>query len=103
MPLSALLKACIHEGERRVEMKTGSGMHTVRERVRELLHLDALKGHARTEAAPAVPDAPQWVIVYRTATGFCCVYRDEAIGFHELVDVQLWAEEMDVQPYFIGQ
>ena len=44
----------------------------------------------------------EWVIVYRTARGFCCMHRGVAVQFDEMLDVQLWSEEMEVQTYFMG-
>jgi hypothetical protein len=41
-------------------------------------------------------------MVYRTANGFCCMYRDRPVDFEDMLDVQVWAEVMDVHPYFIG-
>jgi hypothetical protein len=83
-------------------MKLTHDLDVVRGRVGKALHLDALKkpsGGAR----PAKPEpVPEWVIVYRTAEGFCCMYREAPIEFREMLDVQIWAEEMDVQTYFIG-
>lgn len=71
-------------------------------RIGRALHLGAAKsasgeGHAK-RAAPAC----EWVIVYRTAQGFCCMYDGAPIEFDEMLDVQIWSEEMDVQTYFIG-
>ena len=79
-------------------MKLAHGLDAACKRIGKALHLDALKGGSstRTEADP------EWVIVYRTAQGFCCVYREGAIDFSEMLDVQIWAEEMDVRTYFIG-
>jgi hypothetical protein len=42
------------------------------------------------------------VIVYRTANGFCCIYHGLPVELREMLDVQIWAEEMDVQTWFIG-
>ena len=71
-------------------------------RISTALHLDAWKGvsgerRAAREAAPL-----KWVIVYRTAQGFCCMYHDAPVEFDEMLDVQIWSEEMNVQTYFIG-
>ncbi len=78
-------------------MRLAHGRAAACKRIGKALHLDALKGSStETEAGP------EWVIVYRTAQGFCCVYRGEAMDFDEMLDVQTWAEEMDVQTYFIG-
>jgi hypothetical protein len=78
-------------------VRLAHGLDAACKRIGKALHLDALKGAStRTEAEP------EWVIVYRTAQGFCCVYGGVAIDFSEMLDVQIWAEEMDVQTYFIG-
>lgn len=78
-------------------MRLAHGLDAACKRIGKALHLDALKGpSSRIEADP------EWAIVYRTAQGFCGVYRGEAIDFSEMLDVQIWAEEMGVQTYFIG-
>lgn len=70
-------------------------------RLGKALHLDmfrrALTAQSEIEASPA-----EWVIVYRTAQGFCCMYRGVAVEFGEMLDVELWSEEMEVETYFIG-
>jgi len=74
---------------------------TARKRISRALHLDALKdlsGFAMT----STETTSEWVIVYRTARGFCCMHHDAPVEFREMLDVQIWAEEMDVQTYFIG-
>jgi hypothetical protein len=77
-------------------------LDAVRKRISKALHLDALKGvSGESHVARAVP-TPEWVIVYRTAQGFCCMYHDAPVEFGEMLDVQIWSEEMDVQTYFIG-
>ncbi|SFU24078.1 hypothetical protein [Paraburkholderia aspalathi] len=78
-------------------MRLGHGLDAACKRIGKVLHLDALKGSSTRREAD-----PEWVIVYRTAQGFCSVYRGVAIDFGEMLDVQIWAEEMDVQTYFIG-
>ncbi|MFX1670754.1 hypothetical protein PWR63_00315 [Paraburkholderia sp. A2WS-5] len=47
-------------------------------------------------------DNPEWVIVYETAFGFCCVYHDREIEFAHIDDFRAWAEQAGVQLYFIG-
>jgi hypothetical protein len=42
------------------------------------------------------------VIVYRTAQGFCCMYNGASVEFRKMLDVQIRAEDMDVQACFIG-
>ncbi|MGA7782213.1 MAG: hypothetical protein WCA85_31495 [Paraburkholderia sp.] len=83
-------------------MKLTVELNAARKSISKALHLDVLKGilseqRARTEAPPL-----DWVIVYRTAQGFCCMYRDVPVEFEEMLDVQIWSEDMDVQTYYIG-
>lgn len=83
-------------------MKLTHELNAACKRISTALHLDALKGlsdewRAAREAVPL-----EWVIVYRTAQGFCCMYRDAPVYFNEMLDVQIWSEEMEVQTYFIG-
>ena len=47
-------------------------------------------------------DDREWVVIYRTAEGFCCMYRGLPVNFEDMLDVQTWTEEMDVRPYFMG-
>jgi hypothetical protein len=79
------------------QVRLAHGLDAACKRIGKALHLDALKGPSSRREAD-----PEWAIVYRTAQGFCGVYRGEAIDFSEMLDVQIWAEEMDVQTYFIG-
>ncbi|MBU7442294.1 hypothetical protein ACT2FY_36265 [Paraburkholderia fungorum] len=78
-------------------MRLAHGLDAACKRIGKALHLNALKDLSTRSQAD-----PEWVIVYRTAQGFCCVYRGLAIDFGEMLDIQVWAEEMDVQTYFIG-
>jgi hypothetical protein len=78
-------------------MKLIHGLDAARKRLSKALHLGELRGSGSAASAD-----PEWVIVYRTAQGFCCVYRGNAVDFGDMLDVQIWAEEMDVQTYFIG-
>ncbi len=80
-------------------MKLTHDLHGLRERLGKHLHLDALTKRSAGRPADA---AREWVIVYRTAHGFCCLYRGEPVEFAEMLDVQVWAEDRDVQTYFIG-
>jgi hypothetical protein len=77
-------------------------LDVARKRISKALHLDALKDFLDERGAGREPPAPDWVIVYRTAQGFCCMYHDAPVEFNEMLDVQIWSEEMDVQTYFIG-
>lgn len=78
-------------------MKLTHGLDAARKRLSKALHLGELRGSGSAASAD-----PEWVIVYRTAQGFCCVYGENAVDFADMLDVQIWAEEMDVQTYFIG-
>ena len=83
-------------------MKLAPELKNMAHRLSHALHLDAWRtviGEKQT-GQPA-PD-PEWVIVYRTASGFCCMYDNAPVKFVEMIDVQVWCEEMDVQPYFLG-
>lgn len=83
-------------------MKLTQELDAARKRISRALHLDALKGIAGEKAARREVPPPEWVIVYRTAQGFRCMYHDTPVKFSEMLDVQIWSEEMDVQTYFIG-
>lgn len=83
-------------------MKLTHDLGAVRARIGKALRLDALKHASGTGRAARTQPPPEWVIVYRTAQGFCCIYRDVPVEFGEMLDVQIWAEENDVQTYFIG-
>ena len=83
-------------------MKLTHELDAARKRISKALHLDALKGIAGEKAAPREVPPPEWVIVYRTAQGFCSMYHDAPVEFSEMLDVQIWGEEMEVQTYFIG-
>ncbi|MDE1004462.1 MAG: hypothetical protein OSB38_02275 [Paraburkholderia fungorum] len=83
-------------------MKLTHELDAARKRISKALHLDALKGAPAGRQAARTATTPEWVIVYRTAQGFCCMYRDAPVEFSEMLDVQIWSEEMDVQTYFIG-
>ncbi|MFM0339803.1 hypothetical protein [Paraburkholderia fungorum] len=71
-------------------------------RLGKVLHLDTVRRAFEVQSGAEADAQPEWVIVYRTARGFCCMYRDVAVEFEEMLDVQIWSEEMEVQPYFIG-
>ncbi|TCF97730.1 hypothetical protein BZM26_29590 [Paraburkholderia strydomiana] len=74
----------------------------LRERIGKALHLDDLEQVLAGKGVAQPREAPQWAIVYRTAYGLCCVYRGQTVELQEMLDVQIWAEEMDVQTWFIG-
>ncbi|WP_156883754.1 hypothetical protein [Paraburkholderia sp. SOS3] len=83
-------------------MKLKDQLESFGHRMRQRLHLDTLGDAIRTMQTAEVDVHPEWVIVYRTAGGFCCIYRGKAFDFAEMLDIQIWSEEMDVQPYYIG-
>nr|WP_241016229.1 hypothetical protein [Paraburkholderia sp. Ac-20336] len=76
--------------------------HVLRERIKAVAHLLELEEVRNAAAGGEGVDARQWVIVYRTAQGFCCMYRSKPVEFDEMLDVQIWSEEEDVRTWFIG-
>ncbi|TCG05986.1 hypothetical protein BZM27_29695 [Paraburkholderia steynii] len=83
-------------------MKLAPELKNLGRRLSRALHLDELRTAIGTNQADQSTPDPEWVIVYRTANGFCCMYDDAPVEFVEMIDVQVWSEEMDVQPYFMG-
>lgn len=84
-------------------MKLAHDVDEAFRRLGKLLHLDALRRTLEAGARVAQgSDETEWVIVYRTAHGFCCMYRGVAVEFEDMLDVQVWSEEAEVQTYFIG-
>lgn len=85
-------------------MKLRADWTAVRRRIDSALH--GAKPHdARGFAEPREDNREcnrEWAVVYRTASGFCCMYRGLPVEFEDMLDVQTWAEEMDVRPYFMG-
>lgn len=73
---------------------------TLRRRIEEVFH--HAKRHDRGEAAGDGQDNREWVVIYRTAEGFCCMYKGLPVTFEDILDVQIWTEETDVRPYFMG-
>ena len=71
-------------------------------RLGKALHLDLFRRALATQSETGATADSEWVIVYRTARGFCCMYHGVAVEFEEMLDVQLWSEDMEVQTYFIG-
>ena len=69
-------------------------------------HIEAALHPAKTPDAPdlarPVQDNREWVVVYRIASGFCCMYGGLPVDFEDILDVQMWADEMDVRTYFMG-
>jgi len=58
-----------------------------RKRISKALHLDALKGLSGGAARELPPR--DWVIVYRTAQGLCCMYNGASVELREMLDVQI--------------
>jgi hypothetical protein len=83
-------------------MKLTRDLEVLRKRLGKSLHLDELRKALEAGRSPKEESVPEWVIVYRTAHGYCCMYNGAPVEFPELLDVQVWAEERDVEPYFIG-
>lgn len=81
-------------------MKLRTEWHMLRQRFETALH--SAKLHAFEGFAGSGQDDLEWVIVYRTADGFCCLYQGLPVNFADMLDVQIWTDEMEVRPYFIG-
>lgn len=81
-------------------MKPKTDWRVVRSRIEAILH--PAKPHDAPRFAAPGEDRRDWVVVYRTAGGFCCMYRGRPVEFEDMLDVQIWAEDMDVRTYFIG-
>ncbi len=71
-------------------------------RLGKALHLDMFRRALAAGSETRTTADSEWVIVYRTAQGFCCMYHGVAVEFEEMLDVQLWSEEREVETYFIG-
>lgn len=83
-------------------MRLKTDWRALRERIREAVHLLEPEGAPGAAESEGADDPREWVIVYRTAHGFCCVYRGEPVEFAEMLDVQVWSEDEDVRTWFIG-
>jgi hypothetical protein len=79
-------------------MKLRTEWSAIRTRIEAVLH-PVKPGDAADARAQ---DSREWVIVYRTGGGFCCLYKGLPVDFEDMLDVQLWTEEMDVRPWFMG-
>ncbi|MGQ7932421.1 hypothetical protein [Paraburkholderia sp. D1E] len=71
-------------------------------RLGKALHLDTFRRALAAQSETGTRTESEWVIIYRTAQGVCCMYHGVAVEFGEMLDVQLWSEEMEVETYFIG-
>ncbi|MPV66908.1 hypothetical protein [Burkholderia sp. BE17] len=83
-------------------MKLSVELAVLRRRLAVALHLDDWKEVLAGNLQDVASDDREWVIVYRTANGYCCLYRGKPVEFDELSDVQSWSAEMDVRTYFMG-
>lgn len=81
-------------------MKLRAEWRAVRARIEAALHPPLERDAPGFAGSPE--DNREWVVVYRVAKGFCCMYRGLPVDFEDMLDVQMWAEEMDVRPYFMG-
>jgi len=83
-------------------MRLIHGFDLIQKTIKNALHDAAAEISSEYKSLAGTPPAAEWALVYRTATGFCCVYRDRSIEFNEMLDVQIWAEENEVQTYYVG-
>lgn len=83
-------------------MKPTNELKRVGEYIGHALHLDTLKRALAVARNRDAQPVPEWVIVYRTAQGFCCLYHGVPMDFREMSDVHVWAEEEGIQTYFMG-
>jgi hypothetical protein len=79
-------------------MKLRAEWGAIRSRIGAALHA----AKPRETTPDRAQDRREWVIIYRTAGGFCCLYEGRPVDFEDMLDVQIWAEEMDVRPWFMG-
>jgi hypothetical protein len=83
-------------------MRLRAELAALRRRLAVALRLDQWPEESLAGRASEPDDDREWVIVYRTANGYCCLYDGQAVEFDELADVHSWSDEMDVRTYFIG-
>lgn len=83
-------------------MKRVHGLDVVPKRMSKVFHLDAPERPPRVGTLIKTEVLCEWVIIYRTEHGFCCVHRGMPIDFREMLDLRVWAEEQNVQTYFMG-
>jgi hypothetical protein len=74
--------------------------NTLRTRIEKAFHQAKLLESG--DPAAYGQDGREWIVVYRTAEGFCCIYKGLPVNFEDMLDVRIWTEEMDVRPYFMG-
>nr|WP_244109179.1 hypothetical protein [Burkholderia anthina] len=94
-------RAEAHAGKE-VRIKLNVELAVLRRRVAMALHLDDWKEVLAGNLEDDASNDRDWVIVYRTAHGYCCLYHGKPVEFDELSDVQSWSAEMDVRTYFMG-
>ena len=82
-------------------MKLKSEWDTLRRRIEEAFH--PANAHGCADAAGYGQDDREWVVMYRTVEGFCCMYRGLPVNFKDMLDVQIWTEDIDARPYFMGR
>jgi hypothetical protein len=83
-------------------MRLIHGFDSIQKTIKNALHDVAAEISGEYKTLAGEPSVLEWALVYRTATGFCCVYHDRSVEFNEMLDVQIWAEENEVQPYYVG-
>ncbi|MDR8732304.1 hypothetical protein [Burkholderia pseudomultivorans] len=83
-------------------MKLGVELAVLRRRLALALHLDEWREVLAGNLEDDAHDDREWVIVYRKANGYCCLYRGKPVEFGDFSDVQSWSAEMDVRAYFMG-
>lgn len=83
-------------------MRLIHGFDLIQKTIKNALHDVAAEISSEYKSLAGEPPEREWALVYRTATGFCCVYHDRSVEFNEMLDVQIWAEENDIQTYYVG-
>ncbi|SOE63783.1 hypothetical protein SAMN05414139_02385 [Burkholderia sp. D7] len=83
-------------------MRLIHGFDLIQKTIKNALHDVAAEISSEYKSLAGEAPEREWALVYRTATGFCCVYHDRSVEFNEMLDVQIWAEENDVQTYYVG-
>ncbi|QIE29999.1 hypothetical protein SBC1_77530 (plasmid) [Caballeronia sp. SBC1] len=83
-------------------MRLIHGFDLIQKTIKNALHDVAAEISSEYKSLAGEQPAAEWALVYRTATGFCCVYHDRSVEFKEMLDVQIWAEENEVQTYYVG-
>ena len=78
------------------------GFDLIQKTIKNALHEVATEISSEYKSLAGEQPTGEWALVYRTATGFCCVYHDRSIEFNEMLDVQIWAEENELQTYYVG-